>query len=312
MRKVKAELSYVTIVSQELGKGIKNCKQNDTVQKLKHLSLSLEHIPEAVYHSKSAFPDKGIYTLNPIFPLPPSAAAATATATQPKTTMSSSSSSSSSTPSPTHTALLTASTPPPLTLFSTLLTASHILHHNSIVDAYGHISVRSPQNPSNTFFLSRSLAPALVSSREDIQEYRIEDASPVGDESVTGFAETMYPLGGPQVPVFDIAQHYTSSSPLHSLLVTNTHLGAALAAGFNPTPSVLSKGVMALKNYLTSSTPSPVPFPPCPTVLMRGHGMTCVGRSIEEVVYRAIFTCVNARVQTTALLMQGGYNLGKG
>ncbi|SMY28710.1 unnamed protein product [Zymoseptoria tritici ST99CH_1A5] len=262
-----------------------------------------------------------------------------------------------STPSPTHTALLTASTPPPPTLFSTLLTASHILHHNAIVDAYGHISVRNPQNPSNTFFLSRSLAPALVSSREDILEYRVEDGSPIqdaraqaGTHAVKHFAERwihseiykLYPevksvvhchseavipygIGsvplrpvfhmaatmGPQVPVFDIAQHYPSSpSPLHSLLVTNTHLGAALAAGFNPTPSVLSKSVTALKNYLTSSTPSALPFPPCPTVLMRGHGMTCVGRSIEEVVYRAIFTCVNARVQTTALLMQGGYNLG--
>lgn len=43
---------------------------------------------------------------------------------------------------------------------------------------------------------------------------------------------------------------------------------------------------------------------------MRGHGFTCVGQSIEEAVYRAIFTCSNARIQTTALMLQSGYNVG--
>jgi hypothetical protein len=43
---------------------------------------------------------------------------------------------------------------------------------------------------------------------------------------------------------------------------------------------------------------------------MRGHGFSCVGQRIEEAVYRAIYTCSNARIQTTALLMQGGYNIG--
>jgi ribulose-5-phosphate 4-epimerase/fuculose-1-phosphate aldolase len=89
----------------------------------------------------------------------------------------------------TRTALLTASTPPPQSLFSTLITANHILHHQNIVDAYGHISVRNPQNPS-TFFLSRSLAPALVSSRDDIEEYNVENAMPVKErEGAKGYAE---------------------------------------------------------------------------------------------------------------------------
>ena len=59
-----------------------------------------------------------------------------------------------------------------------LITANHILHHHQIVDAYGHISLRNPDNP-HTFFLSHSVAPALVSSPADIVEYNIEDASPV-------------------------------------------------------------------------------------------------------------------------------------
>jgi ribulose-5-phosphate 4-epimerase/fuculose-1-phosphate aldolase len=85
-------------------------------------------------------------------------------------------------------ALLKASTPPSDELFSNLITANHILHHQKVLDAYGHISVRNPQNPA-TFFISRSLAPALVSCREDIEEYYVEDANPVNKEAPQGYVE---------------------------------------------------------------------------------------------------------------------------
>lgn len=114
---------------------------------------------------------------------------------------------------------------------------------------------------------------------------------------------------GAQVPIFDIALHYKSSDATHSMLVSNEHLGAGLAAGLHPS-TVLSKTANMVKNYLTSSTPAPVDFPSNPTVLMRGHGFTCVGASIEDAVNRAVYTCTNARVQTTTLLMQGTFNLG--
>ena len=114
---------------------------------------------------------------------------------------------------------------------------------------------------------------------------------------------------GAQVPVYDIANHYKSSDSLHSMLVTNEHLGAGLAAGMNPS-SLTAKTASLVKNYLTSSTSAPVDFPSNPTILMRGHGFSCVGVSVEEAVNRAVYTCTNARVQTTALLMQGTFNLG--
>lgn len=96
---------------------------------------------------------------------------------------------------------------------------------------------------------------------------------------------------------------------MHSLLVNNEHLGAALAAGFHPS-TMLAKGTSMLKNYLLSTEAKPVDYPSNPTVLMRGHGFTCIGATVEEAVYRAIYTCTNARVQTTAQLMQGTFNLG--
>ncbi|KAM0717467.1 hypothetical protein Q7P37_007319 [Cladosporium fusiforme] len=220
-------------------------------------------------------------------------------------------------------ALLKASTPPSDDLFSTLITANHVLDHQNVLDAYGHISVRNPQNPA-TFFLSRSVAPALVSSREDIEEYHVEDATPVNKTAAKGHSEAVVPFSissvplrpvyhmagvlGSQIPVYDIALHYKSNDT-HSMLVDQPHLGAALAAGFNP-GTLVSKTTNLIKNYITSSTPQPVAFPNSTVVLMRGHGFTCVGSRIEEAVFRAVFTQSNAKIQTTALLMQGGYNIG--
>lgn len=70
-----------------------------------------------------------------------------------------------------------------------------------------------------------------------------------------------------------------------------------------------TKATTMIKNYITSTTSSPPAIPPNQTLLMRGHGFTCIGTTIQEAVYRAIFVCTNARVQTTALLMQGSFNM---
>ncbi|KAH0392207.1 hypothetical protein KCU89_g13705, partial [Aureobasidium melanogenum] len=63
-------------------------------------------------------------------------------------------------------------------VFNTLITGLHILHYNGVLDAYGHMSVRNPNNGSN-FFMSRNLAPALVANSSDLVEYYVENAAPV-------------------------------------------------------------------------------------------------------------------------------------
>ena len=188
----------------------------------------------------------------------------------------------------------------------------------------------------------------MISTRDDLEEYHVSDASPVYPDAARGYKERFihseiykrfkgvnsvvhghpeevipYSIGstplrpvfhmggvmGAQVPIFDVALHYKSSDSSHSMLVSNEHLGAGLAAGFHPS-TVLSKTANLVKNYLTSSTTPPVDFPSNPTVLMRGHGFTCVGETIEDATNRAVYTCTNARVQTKTLLMQGTFNLG--
>ena len=49
-----------------------------------------------------------------------------------------------------------------------LVLANRILAMEGVVDAYGHVSIRNPENP-DSFFISRALAPAYV-SEDDIME----------------------------------------------------------------------------------------------------------------------------------------------
>src|SRR5262245_66245137 len=64
-------------------------------------------------------------------------------------------------------------------LLRDLVVANRILSHEEVVDAYGHISVRHPDNPKH-FLMSRSRAPELV-ERHDLIEFD-QEGEPVNDK----------------------------------------------------------------------------------------------------------------------------------
>ena len=53
-----------------------------------------------------------------------------------------------------------------------LVIANRILAHEDVVDAYGHVSIRHPEDPSR-YLLARSLSPEAV-TRKDIMEFDLE------------------------------------------------------------------------------------------------------------------------------------------
>src|SRR6476620_1454263 len=67
-----------------------------------------------------------------------------------------------------------------------LVIANHILANEAVLDGYGHVSVRSPQNRDH-YFLARAGAPALVSAA-DIVEYDF-DSNVIGGSAATGYIE---------------------------------------------------------------------------------------------------------------------------
>ena len=64
-------------------------------------------------------------------------------------------------------------------LLRDLVIANRILSNEDVVDAYGHISVRHPDNPKR-FFMSRSRAPELV-ERHDLIEFD-QEGEPIKDK----------------------------------------------------------------------------------------------------------------------------------
>ena len=212
------------------------------------------------------------------------------------------------------------------TLLTTLISANHILHYHNVVDAYGHISLRSNTNASE-FYLSGNRAPALVSNASDLVTYHVSDASPLPSEAPKGYIERYIhseilkhfpdvncvihahapdvlpyatsgvPLRpvfhmpgflGIDVPVWDIENVYNDTD-VHDLLVRNVQQGASLAEAF-----------------ATSENSSTIPHRK--VVLMRQHGFTTWGTTIEEAVFRAVFTTVNAQVQTNSMLLRNAFS----
>jgi len=187
-----------------------------------------------------------------------------------------------------------------------LVMANKILYNEGVVDGFGHISVRHPEK-QDRFLIAKSMAPGLVSADDILEcdfEGVIHDAQ--GRRSyverfihsemyrarsdvnavVHSHSMSVIPFGvtsqrlrpichmsgflGAQTPIYEIRHTAGESS---DLLINSQKLGKSLA------------------NTLGSST----------VALMRGHGSVAVGTSIKQVVYRAIYTELNAKLQLESM-----------
>ena len=193
-------------------------------------------------------------------------------------------------------------------LIDDLVAGSRILADQGVLDAYGHISVRSDKR-SDHFLMSRSRAPALMTAA-DVMELG-PDSEAISDKR-KGFIEryihgeiyktrpevmavvhshspSVIPFGITRTklkPVYHMGSFLWSGAPVwdirtvredNDLLVRDRPLGAALAGALGK----------------------------CNCVLMRGHGMTVVGASVQEAVFRAVYTEMNARLQLQAMQLDG-------
>jgi HCOMODA/2-hydroxy-3-carboxy-muconic semialdehyde decarboxylase len=199
-------------------------------------------------------------------------------------------------------------------LIEDLVAANRILADEGVLDAYGHVSIRHPSDPSR-YLMSRSRAPILVTA-SDIMEYDL-DSNPIDPHDrrsvierfihgeiyklrpdvkavIHSHSPAVIPFGITQVPMRPVA-HVASflwvgvpvwdSRDAHDpasagMLVRNAALGKSLASRLGDKP----------------------------VALMRGHGNVVVGPDVQIAVRRAIYTEVNARLQTTAIAIGGPIN----
>lgn len=191
-------------------------------------------------------------------------------------------------------------------LLDDLVASNRILYDQGVVDGFGHVSARHNKDP-NRYLLARSMAPALVTA-DDIMEFDL-DSTPVDQRgravylerfihgeiykarpdvlaivhshspAVLPYANTKVQLRpmnhiagflGGGVPVFEIRD---TAGPASNMLISNAKLGHALAMTLGPHP----------------------------VALMRGHGSVAAAQSVRHVTFRAVYTEVNARIESDAL-----------
>jgi ribulose-5-phosphate 4-epimerase/fuculose-1-phosphate aldolase len=194
-------------------------------------------------------------------------------------------------------------------LIQDLVAASRILAAHEVLDAYGHVSARSDRRPDR-FVMSRSLAPALVTA-VDMMELDA-DSEPLPGERRKGFIER-YIHGEiyrarPEVMAV-VHSHSPSVIPFgvtHTKLRPIYHMGSFLWSG---APVFDIRKVRAENDLLIRDRPLGQALVStlgaCNCVLMRGHGMTVVGDSVQEAVFRALYTEMNARLQLQAGQLEG-------
>jgi len=191
-------------------------------------------------------------------------------------------------------------------LIDDLVSANHILFKEGVVDGFGHVSMRDERDPER-FLLSKSIAPATVTAR-DVMEFGMDGeplnprgrkpyleryihseiyrARPDVQAIVHSHSPALIPFGitgtslrpvfhmsgflGSATPIFEIRE---AGGPATDMLIRDRKLGAALARTLGAAPFAL----------------------------MRGHGSVAVGGTLKQVVYRAIYAEVNARLQSEAL-----------
>ena len=191
-----------------------------------------------------------------------------------------------------------------------IVIANRILAARGVVDAFGHVSARHPENPGR-FLLARSMAPELVTA-DDVLVFEA-DSEPVAGETRKPYLErfihgeiykarpdvnavvhshspSVIPFGVSSVqlrPIYHMAGFLSGGAPVFDIndrfgcctdmLVRNRDQGAALAQALGD------------RNI----------------ALMRGHGFAAVGPSVPVAVYRAVYTETNAALQQQAIGLGG-------
>jgi HCOMODA/2-hydroxy-3-carboxy-muconic semialdehyde decarboxylase len=190
-----------------------------------------------------------------------------------------------------------------------LVAAYRILAAHGVIDAYGHVSLRSPANPER-YFLARSVAPELV-QEEDLIEYDLDseaqDAN--GRESVLErFIHGEIYRARPEVMCV-VHNHSPSVVPFSVANVQMRalyHMAAFIGDGLpNFEIREVRKGTDLLIRDAVLGRALAKTLAAKPAALMRGHGAVVVGENLPRAVGRSVYLEQSARMQTQAMMLAG-------
>ena len=186
-----------------------------------------------------------------------------------------------------------------------LALANRIVANEGVIDAFGHVSMRHPDNP-NRYLLSRSRAPELVTA-EDFIEYDI-NSQPLRDPGVGQYSERVIhgEIYKARPEVNSVCHHHCPA--FMPLLATGTdympifHLGAV--GGIRP-PFWDQRDEFGDTNMLVVKPEEGASLARALgkhwMVLMMRHGVTVAGTTVRDCVFRSVYSARNAEYQVLAL-----------
>src|SRR5580658_333190 len=185
-----------------------------------------------------------------------------------------------------------------------LALANRILGHENVLDAFGHVSLRHPDD-SGRYLMARSRSPLLVEP-DDILEFTL-DSEPVKPTNVRLYSERVIhgEIYKARSDVAAVCHHHAPAVMPFCItgkpIVPVLHLGAAIGEEvpfwdqhdeFGDTNLLVVKPEegRSLARALGSHS----------VVMLNRHGATVVGGGLKELVSRSIFMCQNAEYQLRA------------
>ncbi len=184
-----------------------------------------------------------------------------------------------------------------------LVTANHVLSNENILEAYGHVSVRDPENPKH-FLLSRSKSPRFV-EEEDILIFDFDGNVQVETQH-RPYAERILhgQIYKARPDVNAICHHH--ALPLLPFTVTGIELRPVIHTG-----CMFYEGIPLYDDYDVSDGMLIInkkegeriarTLSDKRALLLRGHGVIVVGFEIRDMVMGSIYIADNAKVQYQSL-----------
>src|SRR5262245_6643307 len=182
-----------------------------------------------------------------------------------------------------------------------------MLGNEGVLDAFGHVSVRHPDDPGR-YLLSRSRSPATIEA-DDILEFTL-DSQPVVPPTAQLYAERVIHgcIYQARPDVMAVCHHHAPAVMPFCIagvpIVPVFHLGAAggeTVPFWNQRDEFGDTNLLVVKPEEGHSLARAIGSHGA--VLMNNHGATVVGRDLRELVSRSIFMCQNARYQLEAQLL---------
>lgn len=185
-----------------------------------------------------------------------------------------------------------------------LVTANRILANEDVVDSFGHVSIRHPEQP-DIYIMSRARAPECIEV-EDLIQFTL-DGEPINAKGRDVYTERFIhgAIYERRPDITAVVHNHSPSvipfsvtgSQLRPLLHMSASMGIDVPIwdsrdNFGDTTLLVSNIAMGID--LAESLGNKR------AALMRGHGSVIIGQSLREVVFSSIYMEVNANLQIKA------------